>query len=121
MGKHVAGFQSFFCKFLVLFEKLRTLAETQAASKVIEAIVDEVKYRDWLRESYPDGDSRIENVDELITAAETYMETAEDKTLPAFLEEIALVADVDTLDETRPSPTAANRPTAHFSFLLGFR
>ena len=46
-----------------------------------------MEYRSYLRENYPDGDSRIENVEELVTAAETYMETAEDKLLPAFLEE----------------------------------
>ncbi|MCK4774474.1 MAG: ATP-binding domain-containing protein, partial [Candidatus Krumholzibacteria bacterium] len=39
-----------------------------------------------------------ENVEELISAAHLYAENAEDRSLRGFLEEVALVADVDALD-----------------------
>ena len=49
-------------------------------------------------ETQGDSDTRIENVEEFISAAHGYAEGAEDKSMRAFLEEIALVADVDSLD-----------------------
>ena len=91
--------------FLELFEKLHATAQKAHASKVVETIVDEVGYRDHLRQSYPDADARIENVDELIAAAEVYTEMKEDRSLGAFLEEIALVADIDTLDAAKGQVT----------------
>ncbi len=88
-------------EFVGLLEKLREIAEQSPAPKVVEAIIDETKYRDHLRQNYPDADARLENIDELIAAAEVYTETKDDPSLGAFLEEIALVADIDTLDDTR--------------------
>ena len=42
----------------------------------------------------------MENIEELVNKAAAYWETAEDPTLDGFLEEVALVADVDSLDES---------------------
>jgi len=85
-------------EFLKVFDKLFALAAVEPAPLVVEAIVDEVDYRQHLKDNYPDSDGRIENVEELINAAHQYAENAEDKSLRGFLEEVALVADVDALD-----------------------
>ncbi len=84
--------------FLALFDELRRGAEIQVAPHVIDAILKATEYHKHLEENYPDAEARIENVDELLSAAHSYAEGAEDKSLRAFLEEVALVADVDTLD-----------------------
>ena len=84
--------------FMKTFDKLQRGVETQPAPLVVEKIIEEVKYKNYLKESYPDSDGRIENVDELVNAAHVFAEGAEDKSLRAFLEEVALVADVDALD-----------------------
>ena len=84
--------------FLTLFDELRRGAEIQVAPHVIDAIMKATEYHKHLEENYPDAEARIENVDELLSAAHSYAEGAEDKSLRAFLEEVALVADVDTLD-----------------------
>jgi DNA helicase-2/ATP-dependent DNA helicase PcrA len=84
--------------FMKTFDKLHGGVETQTAPLVVEKIIEDVKYKDYLKESYPDSDARIENVDELVNAAHVFAEGAEDKSLPAFLEQVALVADVDALD-----------------------
>ena len=84
--------------FMKTFDKLQRGVETQPAPLVVEKIIEEVKYKNYLKESYPDSDARIENVDELVNAAHVFAEGAEDKSLRAFLEEVALVADVDALD-----------------------
>jgi DNA helicase-2/ATP-dependent DNA helicase PcrA len=88
-------------KFLNVFQKLCTRAEKDAVPGVVEAIIEEIGYIDHLKQNYPDADSRIENAEELVNAAEAFAETHEDKSLRAFLEEISLVSDVDALDEEK--------------------
>jgi DNA helicase-2/ATP-dependent DNA helicase PcrA len=85
-------------QFVRTYEKLQAVAADKDASHVIGAIVEETGYKDYLKDAYADSDSRIENVNELITAAEVYTGGREDRSLTAFLEEIALVADIDDLE-----------------------
>jgi DNA helicase-2/ATP-dependent DNA helicase PcrA len=89
-------------EFLEVFDKLHKIASEKNAPQAVEAIIEEVNYRSYLKDGYPDSDVRVENVDELINAAHLFAEQAdqvgEDKSLRAFLEEVALVADVDALD-----------------------
>ncbi len=51
-------------------------------------------------EGTEEAQARIENVDELITKISSYEEGEEHPTLSGFLEEVALVADIDSLDES---------------------
>ncbi len=87
--------------FVAIIEKLSHLAESENAPCVIEAILRETGYRKYLKEAYPDSDSRIENVEELVTAAYAAAETDGDKSLSGFLEQIALVSDIDGYDDER--------------------
>lgn len=84
--------------FLGLFDELRRMGEIEVAPHVVDAILKRTEYHKYLEENYPDAEARVENVEELVSAAHSYAEGAEDKSLRAFLEEVALVADVDTLD-----------------------
>ncbi|HEU4929372.1 MAG TPA: UvrD-helicase domain-containing protein [Candidatus Krumholzibacteria bacterium] len=84
--------------FLALFDELRRMADIEVAPHVIDAILKATQYHKHLEENYPDYETRVENVEELVSAAHSYAEGAEDKSLRGFLEEVALVADVDTLD-----------------------
>jgi len=84
--------------FLEVYHALRHLVDTEVAPHVIDSILKDTDYRKYLEESYPDAEARVENVEELLSAAYTYAEGAEDKSLRAFLEEVALVADVDAID-----------------------
>jgi len=84
--------------FLETYDALKTLADTEVAPHVIDAILKYTEYMQYLNENYPDAEARVENVEELVSAAHAYAESAEDKSLRGFLEEVALVADVDTMD-----------------------
>jgi DNA helicase-2/ATP-dependent DNA helicase PcrA len=84
--------------FLEAHGALRIIAETDVAPNVIDAILKQTDYIRHLNENYPDAEARVENVEELLSAAHAFAEGAEDKSLRAFLEEVALVADVDTMD-----------------------
>ena len=49
-------------------------------------------------EGTEEAEARIENIDELITKVVSYEEENDEPTLSGFLEEVALVADIDSVD-----------------------
>ena len=75
-------------------------SEMDSVSQLIQAIIDETGYVDELKaEGTDEAEQRIENIDELINKAVDYEQGEENPTLSGFLEEVALVADIDGLDE----------------------
>ena len=57
------------------------------------------KYVEELKaEDSPEARARIENIEELQGKALTYEENEKEPSLSGFLEEVALVADIDSLD-----------------------
>ncbi|HSC70397.1 MAG TPA: DUF3553 domain-containing protein, partial [Candidatus Methylomirabilis sp.] len=46
-----------------------------------------------------EAESRIDNLQELVSAAREFLERSEDRTLQAFLDSVALIADIDALAE----------------------
>ncbi len=86
--------------FVQLIESLRQRKGERTVAELIREIVDRIGYSGYLQD-YDDNDSedRIENVDELISKAVVYQETHEEPTLTEFLAEVALVADIDSVDE----------------------
>ena len=76
----------------------KMLKEETPIKDVIEAILDKTGYRDELKEEGEvEAESRMENIEELINKAVSYWESAEEPSLSAFLEEVALVADIDSI------------------------
>lgn len=79
----------------------KMLKEETPIKDVIEAILDKTGYRDELKEEGEvEAESRMENIEELINKAVSYWKSAEEPSLSAFLEEVALVADIDNMDES---------------------
>ena len=66
---------------------------------LLRAIIDQTGYVNELEaEDSPEATSRIENIEALIDKVAQYEKTADIPTLDGLLEEIALVADIDTVD-----------------------
>ncbi len=88
-------------EFGKLFAELQALAATGSCVEVVQAVVDRTRYFEYLKESDPATfQARRENVEELVSAAQAFTEeSTDDPSLRAFLEEIALVSDIDRLDE----------------------
>jgi DNA helicase-2/ATP-dependent DNA helicase PcrA len=71
---------------------------------LFDLVVDRTGYREYLLKSQ-DGEERWENILELRTVAQQYRDLEPDEGLTAFLEGVALVSDVDGLDETQDTVT----------------
>lgn len=92
--------------FVSLIEYFRTRAEEESISKLMEEILEMTSYIETLEaEDKEDAQARIQNIDELLSKIVSYEKTCtdagENPTLSGFLEEVALVADIDSLDENQ--------------------
>lgn len=85
--------------FVTFIQTMRSKAEYLSPSELLKEIIEETGYVTELQaEGTEEAEARIENIDELITKVVTYEEENEDPTLSGFLEEVALVADIDSVD-----------------------
>jgi DNA helicase-2/ATP-dependent DNA helicase PcrA len=92
-------------RFLALVNDLIDAAPGLTPPQLVQAILDRTGYRVYLRESFDNGDDRWENVQQLIAAAQQYDESDPRAALAAFLDNAALVTDVDELDERADAVT----------------
>lgn len=86
--------------FTEFIERMRALLETESLSTLFRRIMDETGYiRDLELEETEEAKARIENIDELYAKLVSYQEEHVHPTLSGFLEEVALIADVDTVND----------------------
>ena len=86
-GKALQGFAEI-TDIVVTFNKQ---AEVMPVAELIDKLIKRIGYFHYLDDGTPQGESRIENVRELISVAKGYT----DSNLAAFLEEVSLVSDTD--------------------------
>ena len=92
IGRGTAKIES----FVNMIRQFREYAEGRRLSDLLGYIIEKTEYEAYLRDQDDeDADDRISNVDELISKITDYEETAEEPTLSGFLEEVALVSDID--------------------------
>ena len=85
--------------FVTFIQSLRSKLEYVSVSELLKDIIEETGYVAELQaEGTEEAEGRIENINELITKVVSYEEENEDPTLSGFLEEVALIADIDTVD-----------------------
>ncbi len=86
--------------FSLFIRSFRSFAKEMSVKDLIEKLLRETGYREALEaEKSDEAKDRIANLDELITKAKTYEDMAEEPSLSGFLQEVALVADIDSVDE----------------------
>ena len=86
--------------FVIFIQAMKAKAKLRSVSELLQEIIDTTGYvRELEAEDTEEARARIENIDELITKAVDYEQGAENPTLGGFLEEVALVADIDSLEE----------------------
>lgn len=85
--------------FVTFIQTLRSKAEYLSPSELLKDIIESTGYvKELEAEGTEEAEARIENIDELITKVVSYEEENEEPTLSGFLEEVALVADIDSVD-----------------------
>ncbi len=96
MGKSAAKLKSFTDMIL----SLRAGLQIRGVAETLRTIIDTIDYENYLLQTDDEtGEDRVENVDELITKAVAFEETHEGASLTDFLEEVALVSDLDSVGE----------------------
>ncbi|MDQ0416123.1 DNA helicase-2/ATP-dependent DNA helicase PcrA [Croceifilum oryzae] len=87
-------------EFTSLIQQMHAMIEYLSAVELTEEILQRSGYREELkREKTIEAASRLENIDEFVSVAQEFEKRSEDKTLITFLSDLALVSDVDQLDE----------------------
>ena len=89
--------------FVTFIQSLKSKAESYTVRELLEEVIELTGYVAELKaEDTEESQARIENIDELISKTESYQEAMEEQgqpaTLSGFLEEIALIADIDSVD-----------------------
>ncbi|MRR10072.1 ATP-dependent DNA helicase PcrA, partial [bacterium] len=99
--------------FAAMIDELSKERHTFNAEEVLKEVVQRTGFVKSLEAQYAltdEATSRVENVQELLSAADEFCERSEDKTVAAFLAEVGLVADIDKLD---PRAEAVTLMTLH--------
>ena len=91
-------------RFLGLLNELIALSHTASLSQLLDTVIDRTDYKPHIM-SDPDGEERWENVQQLRVVAAQYDELKPEHALASFLEDVALITDVDEYDEKADSVT----------------
>ena len=95
-------------RFIAQMEAFRAMAysEEYSMKDLIGHILEDTGYEEELQqEGEIEAQTRLENIEELINKAAAYEEDSEHPTLDEFLEQVALVADIDNVDDTEDRVT----------------
>ena len=100
VGKSAAKIQP----FVDMIHSMRIRRGALTLTELVEELIDRTGYvRELEEEDSDEARARIENIDEFLSKVKSYEEACgqegEKASLSGFLEEVALVADIDTLDE----------------------
>lgn len=84
--------------FVRLVENLREQKDELTVSEFINRVIDQSGYRQMLIDEGEQSKDRLENLEELISSAIEYEKNVDDPSLNGFLEDVALVSDIDNYD-----------------------
>ena len=86
--------------FVLFIQSMKAKAKLLSVTDLRQYVIQTTGYvRELEAEGTDEAEARIENIDELISKAVDYAEGEEAPTLNGFLENVALVADIDSFDE----------------------
>ncbi len=87
-------------EFMEMVKGYTSMQEYLSVTELVEEILEKSGYTDMLKaEKSIESQSRLENLDEFLSVTKSFEKSNDDKSLVAFLTDLALVADIDKLDE----------------------
>lgn len=81
-----------------MFEELKTASEEMPLDEFFDLMLEKTGYLDYMKSLGDEGLTRIENIEELKSTINTYIDESEEPSLSEFLEEISLYTDLDKMD-----------------------
>ena len=86
--------------FYDLMKNLIQMVDFLSVTELTEQVLEKTEYVETLKkENTIEANARIENIEEFLSVTLDFEKTNEDKTLLSFLTELALVADIDQVDD----------------------
>ncbi|MFH1284894.1 MAG: 3'-5' exonuclease [Candidatus Peregrinibacteria bacterium] len=104
-------------RFVKLIKSLKNLNGEFSASGMIKHVLEKSGYKKMIDDGSVEGEARLENIAELVSVAQKYDSLEAGISLNIFLEEVSLITDLDTLDE---SDNAVTLMTVHSAKGLEF-
>lgn len=87
-------------EFRQLMVDLRQMADYLSISELIEEVLKKSGYEEMLKiEKTLEAESRLENLQEFLSVAQNFEKESDEQTLVAFLTDLTLVSDLDSLEE----------------------
>ena len=87
-------------EFHGLIQNFTQMQEYVSVTELVEQVLEKTGYRSMLKnEKTIEAESRLENIEEFLSVTKAFEEQSDDKTLVSFLTDLALVSDIDKLDE----------------------
>ncbi len=86
--------------FYDFIRSLRAQADEGSLTDLLKEVIERTEYVEELKkEGTDEAKDRIENIDELISKAASYVQGTDEPSLSGFLEEVSLVAQIDEMDD----------------------
>ncbi|MFQ6058021.1 MAG: ATP-dependent helicase [Anaerolineae bacterium] len=97
--------QGVLLNFLALLDDLIAARQEKSVPELLDLVLERTGYAEYIRDGTEEGEDRWANLLELRGVAQEYAGLGPEMGLTTFLEEVALVSDVDNLDERVDAPT----------------
>lgn len=108
-------------QFKNLIHNFHQMQEYLSVTELVEEVLEKTGYREMLKaEKSIEAQSRLENIDEFLSVTKNFEDNSEDKSLIGFLTDLALVADIDKLDDDGEKSDAVVLMTLHSAKGLEF-
>ncbi|MFM1654348.1 DNA helicase PcrA [Brevibacillus sp. B_LB10_24] len=86
--------------FAEMIDNLVKMVDYLSVTELVEEVLTRTGYRESLKEEKTlEAAARLENIDEFLSVTQEFERKSEDRSLLAFLTDLALIADIDSLDD----------------------
>ncbi len=87
-------------EFRNMMASFTQMQEYLSVTELVEEVLKKSGYRQMLQNDKTiEGESRLENLDEFLSVTKAFEKQSDDKSLVAFLTDLALISDIDSLDD----------------------
>ena len=87
-------------EFRAMIENFTQMQEYLSVTELVEEVLNKSGYRQMLQNDKTiEGESRLENLNEFLSVTQAFEKQSDDKSLVAFLTDLALISDIDSLDD----------------------